>query len=69
MNHRHPAQNSGTVHQSVAVSELVDRPSDYDTSSSAWIAFDRCMTQQLVCLEDQMRRYFTPIAVRQDIGR
>ena len=69
MNRRQPTPNSGQVHQSVAVRELVDRDSDYDTSSTAWALFDRQMTEQFAQLERRMQHYFTPVAIRKGLGR
>ena len=69
MNRRHPTPPSGQAQQSVAVRELIDRDSDYDTSSSAWVEFDRRMTEQFATLERQMQHYFTPVAIRKGLGR
>jgi hypothetical protein len=69
MSHRQPSQTSGQVHQSVAVRELIDHDSDYDTSTTAWVAFDRRMTKQLDDLERRLAHYFTPVAVRKGLGR
>ncbi len=69
MNRRQPTPPSGQVHQSVAVRELVDRDSDYDTSTTAWAEFDRRMTEEFASLEQRFRHYFTPVAIRQGLGR
>jgi hypothetical protein len=69
MNRYKPTQPSGQVHSSVAVRELIDRDSDYDTSTTAWAEFDRRMTAQLDALERRLHRYFTPVACRKELGR
>ncbi len=66
---RQPSQSSGQVHQSVAVRELIDHDSDYDTSTTAWVAFDRRMTKQFADLERRLAHYFTPVAIRKGLGR
>ncbi|HZL89608.1 MAG TPA: hypothetical protein VFB96_14685 [Pirellulaceae bacterium] len=67
MNQNQPKKHSGQVQTSVALRD--DRDSDYDTSTTAWAAFDRQMTCQITQLEQQLRRYFTPTACRKDLGR
>jgi hypothetical protein len=69
MNQRQPPPSSGHLHQSVAVRELIDRDSDYDTTSSAWVEFDRRMTEQFAELEQRLQHYFTAVAVRKGLGR
>ena len=69
MNRRQPNSPAGQVEHAVAVHELVTHDSDYDTSSSAWVEFDRRMTEQFAELEQRLQRYFTPIAIRQSLGR
>ena len=55
---------------------LVHHPSDaldsfgcYDDTSTAWVAFDEQLTEQLHKLEEENRHYWTPKAVRRSIGR
>ena len=69
MNRRELKQPSGQVHASVAVRELIDRDSDYDTSTTAWTEFDRRITDQLAQLEQRLHRYVTPVARRKELGR
>jgi hypothetical protein len=69
MNRRELTQSSGQVHASVAVRDLIDRDSDYDTSTTAWTEFDRRITDQLAQLEHRLHRYFTPVACRKEVGR
>ena len=60
---------SGHEHSAVAVRELIDHESDYDTATTAWAKFDRHMTWQLQQLERQLHQYFTPTACRRELGR
>jgi hypothetical protein len=69
MNRRELKQPSGQVHANVAVRELIDRDSDYDTSTTAWAEFDRRITAQLADLETRLHRYITPAAGRKELGR
>ena len=69
MNRRDFHNSSEHSQQSVAVRELVGRESDYDTSTSAWAAFDRKMSEQFAQLEKQFEQYFTPLAIRKGLGR
>ena len=55
---------------------LVHHPSDAldnfcrcDDTSTAWVAFDEQLSEQLKKLEVENRRYWTPKAVRRSIGR
>lgn len=50
-------------------SDVLDRFGQYDATSSAWVAFDEHLSQQLCQFEEANRRYWTPQAVRRSIGR
>lgn len=69
MDRRQTAPPSGQVQHSVAVGELAASDKDYDTSSTAWAAFDAGMTEQLADLERRLHHYFTPAATRKSLGR
>ena len=69
MNRRLHRNTSEHSQQSVAVRELIGHECDYDTSTSSWAAFDLRMSEQFAELEERFQRYFTPVAIRQGLGR
>ena len=69
MNRRLDCNTSEPSKQSVAVRELISHECDYDISTSCWAAFDFRMSEQFAELEARFQRYFTPVAIRQGLGR
>jgi hypothetical protein len=50
-------------------SDVLDSFGRYDETSTAWVAFNQQLTEQLKKLEDENRPYWTPKAIRRSIGR
>ncbi len=70
MNSRiHQPSTSDSVHSSSAIAQLIDHDSDFDTTAASWVDFDAQMTAEFAALEVKFRAYFTPTAVREEIGR